>query len=130
MPATSLVFFKDPDGSIPVKDWLDSHVAARDARALAKCRARLKYLRDNGTACRRPYADYLRDGIYELRAEFGGINYRILYFFGGRDAAVVAAGLTKEAKIPDKYIEVAIQRKALYESDPERHSYYEQNENG
>jgi hypothetical protein len=31
-------------------------------------------------------ADYLRDGIYELRPTFGGIHYRILYFFHGHEA--------------------------------------------
>lgn len=128
MPLTTLVYFKDADGSVPVKDWLDKFVDARDTRALAKCKARLKYLRDNGIECRRPYADYLRDGIYELRIQFGGINYRILYFFAGSRAAVAAVGLTKEAKVPDKEIDLAVKRKQLFESDPERYSYYEQDQ--
>lgn len=128
MPRIRVVFFKDRDGSVPVRDWLASSVSSRDGRALVKCKARLKYLRDNGTACRRPYSDYLRDGIYELRAEFGGVNYRILYFFTGETVAVVAVGLTKEARVPDKDIELARQRKQLFELDPERHSYYEQEE--
>lgn len=126
MPKTTVVFFKDADGGVPVKEWLVSSVAARDGRALVKCKARLKYLRDNGTECRRPYADYLRDGIYELRVEFGGVNYRMLYFFAGHTVAVAAAGLTKEAKVPDKDIELTKRRKQLFESDPVRYSYYEQ----
>lgn len=128
MPRTTLVFFMDADGRVPVKEWLYGSVAMRDGRAAAKCKARLRYLSENGTACRRPYSDYLRDGIYELRAEFGGVNYRILYFFAGHTAAVVAVGLTKEAKVPDKHIELAKQRRQVYESDPERYGYYEQDQ--
>lgn len=128
MPKTTVVFYRDVNGSVPVMEWLENSVATRDGRALIKCKARLKYLRDNGNECRRPYADYLRDGIYELRSQFGGANYRILYFFAGQAVAVAAAGLTKEARVPDKDIELAKQRKQLFESDPERHSYYEQAE--
>jgi hypothetical protein len=34
---------------------------------------------------RRPHADYLEDGIYELRWRNGTVQYRILYFFHGRE---------------------------------------------
>lgn len=60
---------------------MDDVVAKRDRRAVAKLRARIKMLQSDGRDLRRPIADTLRDGIYELRAEFGGINYRLLYFF-------------------------------------------------
>ncbi len=126
MPKTTVIFFRDADGQVPVKKWLDDVVATRDGRALIKCKARLKYLRDNGSACRRPYADYLRDGIYELRVQFGGVNYRMLYFFAGQVAAVVTVGLTKESRVPDRDIELAKQRRTIYQSDPERYSHYEQ----
>ena len=54
-------------------------------RAWANCRARIELLADLGHELRRPAADYLRDGIYELRAKQGHVQYRLLYFFhGGR----------------------------------------------
>lgn len=74
---------------------------------------------------RRPEADLLRDGIYELRVELQGINYRILYFFHGRTAAVLAHGLVKERAVPSREIDVALARKRLFEQDPERHTYQE-----
>lgn len=74
-----------------------------------------------GHELRRPHADILRDGIHELRARVGNVNYRLLYFFHGKDIAVVAHGLTKEADIPARDIERAIERKRRYEQDPERH---------
>lgn len=126
VPKCTVVYFKAADGEIPVRVWLDEFVAKRGEKALAKCKARLKYLRDNGLACRRPYADSLRDGIYELRAEHGNVNYRMLYFFGDHATAVVAVGLTKESRVPDKDIELARERKLLFESDPGRFTHHEQ----
>lgn len=126
MPGISVVFFKDEDGSVPVRDWLRDVVAKRDARIAAKCLVAINYLRNYGRDCRRPYSDFLRDGIHELRIRYGSTNYRILYFFSGRAGAVVVAGLTKESDVPDRDIELAIRRKALFESDPERYSYDEQ----
>lgn len=128
MPSTKGVFLRDADGSVPVKKWLDDFVARRGAKALIKCKARIKYLRDHGLEARRPYADYLRDGIYELRARHGNVNYRILYFFAAGTAAVVAVGLTKERAVPEGDISLGIERKRLFGSDPERYTYEQQEE--
>jgi putative component of toxin-antitoxin plasmid stabilization module len=82
MPRTELVFFKEVDGTVPVRDWL-LELRQRRPRAFAKCVARLDRLIELGFELRRPEADMLRDGIYELRAREGRVNYRILYFFHG-----------------------------------------------
>lgn len=121
-----IAFYKDRDGSVPVKAWLDDEVAKRDVRIAAKCRVRIDLLKEQGNSLRRPFADYLRDGIHELRIAFGRVNYRILYFFcRDGEAVTLVHGLTKEAQVPDKDIEIALQRKSLFQSDPERHTYYE-----
>lgn len=125
MPKTKILLFRDTDGSVPYKTWLDMVVAKRDRRAAIKCAVRLELLRDYGSELRRPYADYLRDGIHELRLEFGGVNYRILYFFHGAEAVVVTHGITKENKVPAREIDLAIERKGLFELDPVRHTYEE-----
>ena len=70
-------------------------------------------------------ADYLRDGIHELRVRHGHVNYRILYFFHGRAAAILAHGLTKEDEVPHADIERAIQRKETFAKDPANHTYSE-----
>jgi len=72
---------------------------------------------------RRPEADYLRDGIYELRIGLRGINFRILYFFHGREAVVVSHGVVKERIVPPKEIDRAVLRMNKFLSDPEFHSY-------
>ena len=98
-------------------------VGKRDRRIVAKCWARLDILAECGNKLRRPVADYLRDGVYELRLEYVGVNYRILYFFSGSECVVASHGLTKESRVPDREIDLAIRRKQRFESDPERFSY-------
>ena len=118
MPRVTIVFFKDDDGSVPMRDWLDGI----QKKAAAKCLARLKRLEDLGHELRRPEADYLRDEIYELRVGLQGSNYRMLYFFRGRTAAVVSHGLVKERAVPPGEIDLAVQRKKKFEQAPKAHS--------
>lgn len=124
MPKIQIVFYRDDDGSVPVRDWLQG-VRRRDERAFVKCLARIALLESDGNELRRPLCDYLRDGIYELRIGFGSVNYRILYFFSGRIAAILAHGIEKEGKVPDRDIERAIARKTRFEDSPEKHGYEE-----
>lgn len=121
MPEIDVVLFKEDDGSIPVINWLDS----MPERARIKCLVRVERLSQMGHELRRPEADYLRDGIYELRASLQGINYRILYFFHEKQA-VLSHGLTKESQVPPNDIELAIKRKALFEKDPGGYTYREE----
>ena len=83
-------------------------------------------LRELGHELRRPEADYLRDGIYELRVAMGGVNYRMLYFFFGTTAAVVSHGVTKEQAVPAREIDRARRRKGTFARDPATHTYEEQ----
>jgi len=119
MPATNVIFYREDDDSVPILDWLD----AIPAKAQVKCLARLKRLEDLGHELRRPEADLLRDGIYELRVGLQGIHYRMLYFFHGKDVAVVSQGLTKERRVPPREIDAAISRMKKFEADPERHTF-------
>lgn len=121
MPTIPVVFYRESDGSAPVLEWLD----ALPAKAQDKCRIKIERLCELGHELRRPEADLLRDGIYELRIGLQGMNYRILYFFHGRTAAVLAHGLIKERVVPSREIEVALTRKRRFEQDPERHTYEE-----
>lgn len=83
---------------------------------------RIERLRELGHELRRPEADYLRDGIYELRTRVHGVHYRILYFFHGRVAAVVAHGLIKEREVRVREIDLAVSRKMKFLGNPERHA--------
>jgi len=77
MPSTEVVFYPDDDGTIPVLDWL----GGLSLKARLKCLVRIERLRELGYDLRRPEADLLRDGVYELRASLNHVQYRILYAF-------------------------------------------------
>ena len=124
MPQVSVVFFQDDDGSVPALEWL-REIKQRDRRITAKFHERILELKEHGWELTRPTADILRDGIYELRPSFRGVNYRILYFFNGRNVVVVSHGIIKEARVPDVEIDRAIQRRARFKANPEAHTYKE-----
>lgn len=115
--AFELIFYKEQDGAIPVLDWL--HAIPKKAKE--KGEFRLKRLAEKGNALRRPEADYLRDGIYELRWQLQNVHYRILYFFFGRESIVLGHGLTKEAEIPDKDVALTIHRRERFRTNPWEH---------
>lgn len=119
MPSTEVVFYREEDGSVPLRDWLDS----LERRAQAQCVACLKRLEDLGHELRRPEADYLRDKIYELRARSGRVRLRMLYFFHGRQVVVVTHGLTKRGRVPPGEIDQAVARRARFDSAPGRHTF-------
>lgn len=125
MPETEVLFYCEADGTAPVLEWLDD-LAKRDRRAYLKCVELIDRLGSFGHELRRPTADLLQDGIYELRARVGRVNYRVLYFFHGRDVALLAHGLTKEKGIPRGDLAKASARREAFIAAPERHTYEEE----
>jgi Phage derived protein Gp49-like (DUF891) len=139
MPRTEVVFYRDDDGSVPALEWIDG----LSVKARLKCLDRLRRLRDQGHELRRPEADYLRDGIHELRISLNHIQYRLLYAFSTRSSsgrkkdvtvnrrtiAVVAHGITKEGRVPDQEIERALRRMRKFTADSVSHTFMEP-ENG
>jgi phage-related protein len=117
MPKTEVILYREEDGSCPFLEW----IVQLPVKAQDKCFMRVERLREMGHELRRPEADLLRDGIYELRASLRGIHYRILYFFHGAVAAVVAHGIVKEDAVPPKEIDRAMERKKRFEANPAKH---------
>ena len=109
------------DGSCPFVEWFSK----LPAKVQDKCYLRLDRLREMGHELRRPEADLLRDGIYELRVSLQGVHHRVLYFFHGTVAAVVSHGLVKERVVPPKEIDRAVERKKRFEANPQKHTYEE-----
>jgi phage-related protein len=104
---------------VPFITWFDR----LQYKVQDKCTVRLERLAEEGHLLRRPEADYLGDGIYELRARHGGIRYRILYFYHGRNVAVISHGfLKKQAKVPVCEIRKAHSRKTVFERHAARHT--------
>jgi phage-related protein len=121
-PIAKLLFYQEADGHCPVAEWL-RNLRTMDCKAYENCAASIERLAEFGHLLRRPTAALLRDGIHELRAKRGHVNYRILYFFHRRNVAVLVHALTKECAVPPADIERALRRKVLFETNPDRHTY-------
>ena len=125
MPATEIRLFRDDDGSTPLIEWL-AGIEKRNRKTYEKCRSYLQRLAESGSELRRPTADYLRDGVYELRINHLGVNYRVLYGFVGKNIVLVSHGITKEKQVPAKEIELAVKRLEKYRQNPTKHSSTEE----
>ena len=119
MPRTRIIYFMERDGVIPFLAWWhDLPHGARD-----KVRVRIQRLRELGYELRRPEADFLRDGIYELRCKDRKIQFRILYFFHGQGVAILGHSLVKAGdKVPAADIDLAIRRRDRFKKNPQGHT--------
>lgn len=118
MPQVEVIFYKEGE-TVFVREWLKG----LPNKVQKKCLTFLTRLEMEGHELRRPIADFLREGIYELRPSYQGVHYRILYFFTGREVAVLSHGITKEGEVPRVEIERAAERKKKFEADPKAHTY-------
>jgi phage-related protein len=117
MSEVRLVYYRE-SGRVPMLEWLAS--LADGARQ--RCEYGLARLRSEGHALRRPRADHIARGVFELRVKHLRVHYRMLYFFHGRSVVVVSHGFIKQgAAIPYEEIRRAVERKLRFEADPVRH---------
>lgn len=104
MPRIRVVYYIKADGSIPVREFIDS----LEMKMRAKVRRTILLFQENGNELRAPYSEYLKDGIYELRTKQGSNITRVLYFFVIGNMAILTNGFTKKTqKTPVREIELA-----------------------
>jgi len=97
--------YKTKRGDSPVKDFL----GGLQIKVRAKVDKWIEYLKIHGHNLPRPYADYLRDKIYELRISHGKLEIRLLYFFWNNNIIIVTNGFFKKIRETDpKEIDKAI----------------------
>lgn len=121
LPQTTVLMYREQDGIVPIHDWLDG----LQPKARQKCLVRIRRLRELGYELRRPEADYLRDGVFELRVGFQGRHLRVLYFFHEASVAVLSHGIVKETIVPPREIEWARLRKQKFAASPRLHTHEE-----
>ena len=97
MQELEILFYDRPDGTEPVKDFLDS----LNVKMRAKMLRTILLLAENGTQLREPYSKPLDEGIFELRAKVGTDISRVLYFFVvGRQVILTNGFVKKTQKTP------------------------------
>ncbi|MDO8581128.1 MAG: type II toxin-antitoxin system RelE/ParE family toxin [Candidatus Omnitrophota bacterium] len=105
----SICFFIDERGEKPVKEFIDTLPLKEQAKIMAY----FDELKKQGHNLRRPMADYLGEGIYELRPR----DNRIFYFFYLRENAVLLHVIRKKTdKIPQGDMDLCLKRKKQVES--------------
>lgn len=105
-----VLYFVDEKGNAPVQEYMKR----LPTNEKSKVYAYLKHLSDVGYKMRRPFADSLgaKTGLYELRPG----RHRILYFFFIRNKVILLRALMKKTDaIPERDIEIALQRKEICE---------------
>jgi phage-related protein len=105
-----IYYFVDQRGHNPVKEFIHG----LPFKEQEKIYAYIDELRQQGHNLRRPMADYLRDGIYELRPK----TNRVLYFFFLTSGVVLVHAIRKKTdKIPEQDLTLAIRRKSEVEEN-------------
>jgi phage-related protein len=108
-----LVYYRTARGESPVSDFVDSLPGAHQA----KIASALGRLEAQGTKLGRPEVAHLKDRIWELRVQFGGIQYRILFGLLKQGPVLLAHGFVKKTQaVPDREIRTADSRLADYEA--------------
>ncbi len=97
----SILYYETQEGQCPVKDFID----IQTNRNQAKIMAWLSILSERGPQLPRPYADFLIDGIHELRIKLSGHQYRVFYFFCYQNVIVMTHAFLKHTdKVPTSEI--------------------------
>lgn len=104
-------FYVRPDGTCPVKDFIDSLTIKMKAKIMRE----IKLLEIIGKDLREPHSKLLEDGIFELRMTTEGNITRILYFFVKGKRIVLTNGYTKKTqKTPRQVIQTAMMYRKNY----------------
>jgi len=99
-----VIFYRNISGQCPTEKFING-LPYDDAEEIV---AAIAALRELGNKARRPLADYLEDGIYELRARRLQRRFRVLYTFVGKEAILLLTGFVKKSKaVPAKTLRKA-----------------------
>ncbi len=89
-----VIFYRSASGKCAIEEFIED-LPIEDAKEVV---ASIAALRELGNKARRPLADYLEDGIYELRARRLKKQFRVLYTFAGRQIILLLTGFIKKSK--------------------------------
>ena len=99
-----IYFFVDKHGHCPVEGFMEELTEKEKEKVVAY----IKILKQFGHNVRRPIADYLGEGIYELRPQ----AHRVFYFYFMKDSVVLLHMIRKRTdKIPPNDLSLCIKRK-------------------
>ena len=102
-----ILFYRNENGRMPVKDALEELSAPDQAKAAAH----LSLLEEYGHTLREPHVKTLKDGLKELRFKIPAGPYRIFFFFHVGDTVVLLHTLQKKTQeTPKQDLKLALKR--------------------
>ena len=105
-------FYRLPDGSSPVQDFMDGMEKNMRAKSLSGIAA----LKQAGNTLREPFSRYIDDGVFELRIKVSTNISRIFYFFQSGKRIILTNGYVKKTqKMDRREFEKAVAYKKDYE---------------
>lgn len=108
----TIEFYETETGVKCVEDFIDN---IKDKKLQAKVLNDISLLNTFGTELRKPHADYLKDGIWELRTKQSSNIARTLYFTVSGQKIILLHGFVKKTpKTPPAELERAIKNKNDY----------------
>ena len=94
------IYYEDARGRKQVKEFINEF----DDKTKGKILTGIEYLADHWYEIRRPYADKIERGLYELRVDFAWNSVRIIYAYMFKDYIVLLHGFKKKSdKIKEGY---------------------------
>ena len=115
--ANAPILYEAADGEQPIAAFL----AALSPKARTKCISYLRKLIDPGPPLAKAHAEHIRGRLWELKPEWGGVEYRFLYA-QLRDGTyiILHAVVKKRQRLRPGEFERAEQRLAEFEERQER----------
>lgn len=99
-----IILYRDRRGKVPVENF----VLGLAPKTRLKILSMMELLEQEGPRLPRPYADKVRDKIYELRIRFASDQVRIFYFFVREHRIVFVHAIRKKTSaLPVGEIEIA-----------------------
>ena len=107
----TITFYTQPSGSCPAEEFLDG-LDAKQARKVAWVMQLVRELPNPSTKF---FKKLVGTDLWEIRAEFGGNEFRLLCFFDGETVIVITGGFAKKTdRTPRQEIETALRRMKDY----------------
>jgi phage-related protein len=103
------VYYRDPNGAEPVREFIDARDAKRRA-ALLRQIDRLNLLSDQLPHLPFPHSSQISGELRELRCHMGSDHYRVLYRRSDRLIVLLHAFPKATAKVPPGEIKIAEER--------------------
>jgi phage-related protein len=102
-----VVFYVTDRGEMPVLDFLNG-LSSKEA---SKCFTYIDMLVEHGNQLPSNFVKHLQDGLWELRPEFGGQEFRLFYFVVLDDSIVMLHAIKKKSqRTPQRDVALALKR--------------------